>query len=457
MKSSNEHMELVRLYLDGEASREEVDQLEALMLGDPQLRSDFLAYARVDSALPRVIGEKGDIVTFNDPATPSRNWMSWMSAAAVFIMTLLLSAQFLYRNETSLNTKVVAQFGEMSNCRWVDSTSRLISGDSIRSGQRIELSSGIAHVVFNTGAKLEIVGPTIIEIQSEKSSFLTMGEVHLVAETPESKGFVLETPISKFVDIGTAFTAMVSPDGLSRLDVIQGEVDVHVEKGDPARRLKAGEALYVEPGHNNILTRIEKGDETAEFLFPNIAPPSNSDYADVSSGNATIHVVQGVLKHEGSAHLLLNGAGQSKQDSPMESTFFNSSGEKGLMVDLGALISINKINTYSWHQNNLLDEHRERALQQYTLYGFSGDEVPVVSTSVDDSPVRSRLLVKAGWKRIARVNSDQLFQVNERLDRPAQQACSIKALQGDIGKYRYLLWVVKRNTFFGEFDVFGSP
>ena len=64
---------------------------------------------------------------------------------------------------------------------------------------------------------------------------------------------------------------------------------------------------------------------------------------------------------------------------------------------------------------------------------------------------------RAGWTRIARVNTDEYFHVAEPLERPSQQACSITAARGEIGRFRYLLWVVHGGTFFGEFDVFGSP
>ena len=64
---------------------------------------------------------------------------------------------------------------------------------------------------------------------------------------------------------------------------------------------------------------------------------------------------------------------------------------------------------------------------------------------------------RAGWNRIARVNTDRFFEVHEPLERPAQQACSITAARGEIGRFRYLLWVTEGYTFFGEFDVFGSP
>ena len=221
----------------------------------------------------------------------------------------------------------------------------------------------------------------------------------------------------------------MAPDGLSRLEVTEGEVDVLLDGVKKPKRLKQGETLFVEPGERKIITLIEPGDGTADFRFPTIEPPSAEDYADQSSGNATIHVADGVLRTQaaasGPASVLLDGKGQPQQGA----------------------ISITKINSYSWHQHDLVKEHRERALQIFTLYGYAGEELPDLSLSPE----------KSGWTRIARVNSEQFFNVNERLDRPAQQASSITADEGDVGKYRYLLWVTKRNTFYGEFDVFGAP
>ena len=376
------------------------------------------------------------------------------AVAAVLLIGAVVTGLFSEktgRQNKNQEAAIVAEFGELKNCRWVKSDSQIAVGDEIRIGQRIELSSGSAEVLFHTGARLTIVGPAIIEPRSKNGGFLTLGEVHLETETPESKGFTIETPSSTFVDISTAFTASVAPDGLSRLEVTEGEVDVLLDGVKKPKRLKQGETLFVEPGERKIITLIEPGDGTADFRFPTIEPPSAEDYADQSSGNATIHVADGVLRTQaaasGPASVLLDGKGQPQQGAPRQSAFFETGGNGNFLVVLGKAISITKINSYSWHQHDLVKEHRERALQIFTLYGYAGEELPDLSLSPE----------KSGWTRIARVNSEQFFNVNERLDRPAQQASSITADEGDVGKYRYLLWVTKRNTFYGEFDVFGAP
>jgi hypothetical protein len=127
------------------------------------------------------------------------------------------------------------------------------------------------------------------------TNMVMQGQVRLVAATPESKGFTLLTPTSKFVDIGTGFTATVTPEGLSRVEVSEGEVDVVLEDIKSSPRVRSGETLCIEPGERRVVTRIERGDWTAAFHFPTIEPPSREDYADQTFGHASIRVVQGRL------------------------------------------------------------------------------------------------------------------------------------------------------------------
>ena len=65
------------------------------------------------------------------------------------------------------------------------------------------------------------------------------------------------------------------------------------------------------------------------------------------------------------------------------------------------------------------------------------------------------------------MNTDEFFNVGEPRSRPEQQASSITAAGGAIGRYRYLLWDIwpslsasgatEDNTFYGEFDVYAQP
>jgi hypothetical protein len=154
-------------------------------------------------------------------------WFFWLpiAAAALVIGAFVFYAEI---SERLGHSAVVARFGQLDGCRWMDPATRVLSGDGIAVGQRVELSAGRAELHFATGARVTLLGPAIFELRSKNSGFLTLGEVSVAAETAESKGFVLATPTSDFVDIGTAFSAGVSADGLSRLEVSEEIGRAHV-------------------------------------------------------------------------------------------------------------------------------------------------------------------------------------------------------------------------------------
>jgi hypothetical protein len=230
--------------------------------------------------------------------------------------------------------------------------------------------------------------------------------------------------------------------------------------------------MEIEPGHRQVITRIERGGETPSFKFPSIEPPTADDAADAYAGQASIRCLQGRLyenprKSIASAAptILLDGRGQSNPDAPEESLYFADNETGGLLLDLGRPITVSKVNVYSWHRclnpgfdPDLREAHRERAAQNYVLYGSADDKPPAVG----DTPTA------AGWTLIARVNSDEYFGL-AGIARPAQQASSITSAHGTLGEYRHLLFVVQPTpgmnhdgrelnftTFFGEIDVYAE-
>ena len=448
MKSSEHDLELTRRYLDGDATREEVEQLEKRMFADPKLREDFLRYARIDGSLPGVVNDSGTLLDYEPvKKKPQRGW----AIAAAIALSFLLLAQLLNHPWTDKNRQEVARFGKIKNCRWTNQAEIPLSGDPVMEGQRIEISSGKVELLYHNGARMELTGPCIIKTISDKETFLTMGTVDVVADSAESQGFMVRSPTSTFEDLGTAFSASVAPDGLSRLEVSDGQVNLIVEHDHKHQLLGAGQTMLVEPGERKILTRIESGDESRDFRFPTIVPPSNQDYADILQGFASASVGRGLLRSRPNwtvnPNSILDGSGQTNQDSPRESVFFENDVKNGsLLIDLGKAISIAKINSYSWHQHNSIPQHNDRAQQKFTLFGWPDQELPDLEIPATES----------GWVRIARVNSEHFFHVKQLDNRPSQQACSIFASKGEIGDYRYLLLEVNGPTFFGEIDVYQS-
>ena len=345
-----------------------------------------------------------------------------------------------------------------ADCQWVDPESALGEGALLIPGQKLELASGRVDIVFQSGAKVKLHGPTIFEIRSANSGFLTIGRLTARADTPESHGFTVHSRTAATVDLGTEFNVVASEDGHSQIGVVEGAVEVQLANGSQRRRLGVGQSIEVEPGIRSVIARIEPGENTPAFKFPTIEPPSADDYADASQGHAHISILRGRL-HRGSGppEVLLDGKGQSKADSPGESLYFDDNNASGLiLLDLGEKTPVKKVNTYSWHQSWELPEKHVRATQRYYLYGASGATPPDAEGN----------LAAAGWTLIAEVNTDEFFGFPHWAARPAQQAVSITAADGGpIGEYRYLLWDVRPtrsevashnfdNTFYGEFDIY---
>lgn len=454
---------LIARHLDGRATEEEAAILSQELEASEDSRRAYLRLARLHAVLCAEEAVDNSLPALSERAPRRPAWRWWPLAASFAGMAALalLARLGLPPRSAPVESAPVARFGGLHDVRWVAPATRFSPGDSLRPGQRVELSAGSASVIFASGAEVTLLGPCIFEVTSANGGFLTLGQLKAIAATPASKGFTVRTRTARVVDIGTEFVAAAAPDGQSRVDVTSGEVDVHLDGASTPHRLRTGEALTVEAGPTQVLVRIEPGDGTAAFRFPTIEPPSSSDFADATRGAATIRVVRGALRTHvpipsGPPELLLDGRGQSRPDSPAESVFFDDNASGALLLDLGRPLAINRINTYSWHQNRDSDV-RVRAVQKFTLYGFAGDRAPAT-----DDP-----LTEAGWELLARVNSDDLFRVVQAADRPAQQACSISGTRGSIGRYRYLLWEVQptlgrnlrslNNTFYSEIDVYGTP
>ena len=447
----------------GCGSDQEVQQLHELLAADAAARDEYLwrvelhgylATAPVEAGAPEAGGgvlqaSLGEPLVRKQAAAWSGGSLLPPLAAVALCLAVIASLSGWWQMPAPQGDgSVVARVGAVRKTHWMQPQAGLMAGALLKTGDRLELAAGVVDLVFGSGAEMHVTGPAVVRLASDNSAALLLGQVRLRAETPASKGFVLATRDTSFVDIGTEFVATVNADGLSQLNVTEGEVDIVWSGAPAASRVRAGETVFVEPGAQRVITRIERGEGTAAFAFPTIPPPSPSDAADQSQGSAVFRILSGQLKGgSGQAWLLADGVGQSKPDSPSESLLFQGPAWGTLLVDLGRDVDVGVINSYSWHQHAKIYEHRELARQRYTVFGWVGNGSPDLKNAPEQE----------GWVRIARVNTDQFFNVHDRLDRPAQQAVSITSADGRLGQYRYLLFEIFGYTLFGEIDVHAVP
>ena len=451
--------DLIQRYIAGITTDEESALLQDSLKRDDAVARLYLRYMNLEVALEAHAGSQAAVTEMLVSSTRSeaKQWtdmFSWHPLTAAAVVVLFAAGWWI--QFWGLHREV-ACFGALQDCRWVDAKLIVAPGDGLRCGQRVELAAGRVEIVFRSGAVSTLVGPCIFEVESAMGGFLTLGQIKTQAATPESKGFTVRTRTARVVDLGTEFVTSAGADGLSRVDVTSGEVFVHVNGLKSPQILHKGDALSVEAGMALVMVRIESGLGSPAFRFPTITQPSSSDAADVSQGNASARIVRGELAPlSGDVKTLFDGRAQSSADAPQESVFFAANVAGQILVDLGGLKQVTKVNSFSWHRNRGRDDDHVRATQKFALYGFAGDMPPTF-----DHPS-----VSHGWELIGRVNTDEFFNVGEPRSRPEQQASSITAARGTIGRYRFLLWDIlpspnassatEDNTLYGEFDVYAQ-
>ncbi len=178
------------------------------------------------------------------------------------------------------------------------------------------------------------------------------------------------------------------------------------------------------------------------FKFKSVALPSKSD----AGTKATFTLVDGRRdRNGGNLDKLHDGKMPTDEDQPAENFFFTAGSDGGrILVDLGKIIDIKQVNTYSWHANT-------RGPQVYKLYGSDGK-----TDGLNKEPKKGSDPATCGWKLIAEVDT-----------RPdggtggGQYGVGISDTEGIIGKYQYLLFDISQtenrdpfgNTFYNEIDV----
>src|SRR6266404_5573492 len=126
---------------------------------------------------------------------------------------------------------------------------------------------------------------------------------------------------------------------------------------------------------------------TPAFKFIGVPAPSRTDAAT----GAIFSIIDGVRdENGGELDVLHDGKLPTEEDQPSENFFFNAGTEGGrLMVDLGKVIEVKQVNTYSWHPNT-------RGPQLYNLYASDG-----TPAGFDAKPGHSKDLAQTGWRLIA--------------------------------------------------------
>ena len=131
------------------------------------------------------------------------------------------------------------------------------------------LQKGVIKIEFDYGAKVVIEAPA--EFQLDSAEDMTLYSGRLYAHVPDrSKGFTVETPNSRVIDLGTEFAVKVDYDGTSDVHMMKGKASlIPGVKGQTGQGqiLTVGQAFHVN-SRGAIETIAFQETEFVRDIFP---------------------------------------------------------------------------------------------------------------------------------------------------------------------------------------------
>ena len=270
--------------LEGTLGESERAELESLILSNPAARKAYLDYVRESACLrwlcveefPNVV----ELASAERRRTQPEKWRRKRIAAFILgggiacAVAIVFANGWLTRgadrgglvavNETvpgrvepqateiapvQADQQSVATITGLGAARWqVPRDARqMLSRCAI--GDRMRLREGSAELTFDAGAQVTVFGPADFEITSATSIRCRRGRVTTLVND-RGKGFSIETPQAKVVDLGTQFGLQISDKGETEVVVFQGSIDVsYAARADAAdasgRRMQQGDALLL--------------------------------------------------------------------------------------------------------------------------------------------------------------------------------------------------------------------
>lgn len=222
MTSTEKFYELTRRVHDGEATEEEYARLEEFLQQSPELRVTYLRYMNIGFALEGTVFKETAPVPLGCLETStlgtSRLWWPVMSLLVGILLTAFLLPPFLAPPPVQ---NCVATLIAEEACEW-DKGIKLQEGQRLAEGP-LALKSGAAVLRFDGGALMFMRGQVSVELRSRSQAALHSGNVIVKAED-QAAGFLLDTPNSRVVDLGTEFAVNVGESGATEVHVLEGLV-----------------------------------------------------------------------------------------------------------------------------------------------------------------------------------------------------------------------------------------
>jgi hypothetical protein len=251
-------------------------KLESWLLESPDARREYVSFMDMSSSLAHYAEE---IVTDEDESdqqdTYSANTIIQFVRPSLAIAALLVIGFTLInfwssnpystkpiQSETTISEKsspveirnesVFAVLTHTVGVKWGEGTDGPPALGQTLDLSKLEVESGLAQLEFIRGSTVILEGPVSFEIKGSNEGSLQRGKLR--ANVPAvAKGFSVDLPHGRLVDLGTEFGLHVHDGGSTEIFVYKGRVRYDgLPNTDEAfsHEISSGEALFVDPyGH----------------------------------------------------------------------------------------------------------------------------------------------------------------------------------------------------------------
>lgn len=253
---SREFDEAVALVCHDGASDEQMQALNELLRNDTAARDEYILRVELHARLasePDLFAQatEGKYASAeNILPLPQQTWNRAVSRvlAMAACVALLAMGWWVFRvpqasDRKGATSKAVAMLNRAVDAQWNprDETPRLAG--PLEPGW-LRLKSGLAQIVFYSGARVAIEGPAEIQLISPTEILCRIGR--LTAEVPpQARGFRVETPQMNVTDLGTVFGLDVK-ERRTELHVFKGSVEFETAAGTAKQNLKEGAGAVTE-------------------------------------------------------------------------------------------------------------------------------------------------------------------------------------------------------------------
>lgn len=254
---SREFDEVVAAVCHGSASDEQARALNELLRSDAAARDEYVLRLEVHSRLasePDLFPQANEnkipaaenifSLPQQRPRTRKANWVLALAACAALLAAGWWALRFSQPSERQGTTsKAVAMLNRTVDAEWNASTEAPRLGAPLDPGS-LRLKSGLAQIVFYSGARVVIEGPAEFELISATEASSRNGR--LTAEVPpQARGFRVITPQMNVTDLGTVFGLDVKARR-TELHVFKGSVEFQTTAGAAKQNLKEGAGAATE-------------------------------------------------------------------------------------------------------------------------------------------------------------------------------------------------------------------